>query len=212
MGRKPFKSPDEKLAVVLSVLKGETTQVEVARRLSMSQTTIAKWQKQFLEGGRESLARGDNAVTLASRREMELAAQVDDLTTAIGEAYVELRVWRKGGALPAFEELELIRIEGHVSVRRFLARLRIPVSTWYHWRAAHLRGEPVRSWPAPVVDAIEAQAAEQAHRWSAWGHRKRSGRCFGPTRSATMALATRPRSSCTSSGRTRTRKTFLSSP
>jgi transposase len=99
VGRKPFKSPDEKLAIVLSVLKGESTQVDVARRLQMSQTTVAKWQKQFLEGGRESLARGDNAVTLASRREMELAAQVEDLTTAIGEAYVELRVWRKKGAL-----------------------------------------------------------------------------------------------------------------
>jgi transposase len=99
MGRKPFKSPDEKLAVVLSVLKGETTQVDVARRLQMSQTTIAKWQKQFLEGGRESLARGDNAQTLASRREVELAGQVEDLTSALGEAYVELRVWRKKGAL-----------------------------------------------------------------------------------------------------------------
>lgn len=50
MGRKPFRSPDEKLQVVLSVLKGEVTQVEIARRLQMSQTTIAKWQKQFLEG------------------------------------------------------------------------------------------------------------------------------------------------------------------
>jgi transposase len=99
MGRKPFKTADEKLAIVLSVLKGETTQVDIARRLQMSQTTIAKWQKQFLDGGRESLARGDNAQTLASRREIELAAQVEDLTSAIGEAYVELRVWRKKGAL-----------------------------------------------------------------------------------------------------------------
>ena len=99
MGRKPFKTPDEKLAIVLSVLTGETTQVDVARRLQMSQTTVAKWQKQFLEGGRESLARGDNAVTQASRREAELADQVDDLTSALGEAYVELRVWRTKGAL-----------------------------------------------------------------------------------------------------------------
>jgi transposase-like protein len=60
--------------------------VDVARRLQMSQTTIAKWQKQFLEGGRESLARGDNAQTLASRREVELAGQVEDLTSALGEA------------------------------------------------------------------------------------------------------------------------------
>lgn len=99
MGRKPFRTPDEKLQVVLSVLKGEVTQVEVARRLQMSQTTIAKWQKQFLEGGRESLARGENARGPTSRREGELEAQVEDLTTALGEAYVELRVWRKKGAL-----------------------------------------------------------------------------------------------------------------
>lgn len=79
---------------------------------------------------------------------------------------------KKGGALPAYEELELIRLEGRVPVRRFVARLGIPVSTWYHWRAGHLRGRPVRRWPAPVVDAIEEQAALTAHRWSAWGHRK----------------------------------------
>jgi transposase-like protein len=59
MGRNAFKTPDEKLMIVLSVLKGEMTQVEAARRLGMSQTTIAKWQKQFIEGGRESLARCD---------------------------------------------------------------------------------------------------------------------------------------------------------
>jgi putative transposase len=59
-----------------------------------------------------------------------------------------------------------------VPVRRFVMRLEIPSSTWYHWRSAHLSGRPIRHWPAPVVDAIEAVAAEQAHRWSAWGHRK----------------------------------------
>ena len=98
MGRKPFKTADEKLAIVLSVLRGEMTQVEAARRLQMSQTTIAKWQKQFLEGAHESLARGENAQGPRSRRE-ELQGQVDDLTQALGEAHVELRVWRKGGAL-----------------------------------------------------------------------------------------------------------------
>ena len=99
MGRRPFKSADEKLKVVVSVLRGEMTQVEAARRLEMSQTTIAKWQKQFLEGARESLARGDNARAPASRRESELEGQIEELTSALGEAYVELRVWRKGGAL-----------------------------------------------------------------------------------------------------------------
>ena len=99
MGRKPFHPPDEKLAIVLSVLRGETTQTDVARRLQLSQTTIAKWQKQFLEAGREGLARGDNAVSEATRHEEELTDRVDELTSALGEAYAELRVWRKKGAL-----------------------------------------------------------------------------------------------------------------
>jgi transposase InsO family protein len=81
-------------------------------------------------------------------------------------------VAKKGGALPAFEELELIRREGRVPVRRFLARLGIPRSTWYAWRAAHLHGRAVRRWPAPVVDGLAPRAAETAHRYAAWGHRK----------------------------------------
>ena len=71
--------------MVLSVLRGEQTQVEAARRLEMSQTTIAKWQKQFLEGAHEGLARGDNAKAPASKREAELQANIDDLTTAPGK-------------------------------------------------------------------------------------------------------------------------------
>ena len=101
MGRKPFHTPDEKMNVVLSVLRGETTQSDIARRLEMSQTTIAKWQKQFLESGREGLARGENARGEATKREEELEDRVDELTTALGEAYAELRVWRKkGGSTP----------------------------------------------------------------------------------------------------------------
>jgi len=76
VGRKPFKAPEEKLAVVLSVLRGETTQIAIARKMEMSQTTIAKWQKQFLEGGLAALAKGDNAQSPPHKRESELEAQV----------------------------------------------------------------------------------------------------------------------------------------
>lgn len=57
-------------------------------------------------------------------------------------------------------------------VSRLLARLGIPHSTWYYWRACDLSGTPARRWPAPVVDEVEAVAGEYAHKWSAWGHRK----------------------------------------
>lgn len=99
MGRKPVYSAEDKMQIVLSVLRGETTQSDVARRLQMSQTTISKWQQQFLQGGIEALSRGDNPRLAPSKKETALAEQVDELTTALGEAYMELRVWRKGGAL-----------------------------------------------------------------------------------------------------------------
>jgi transposase len=99
LGRKPIYSTEDKIQVVLSVLRGETTQTDIARRMQMSQTTIAKWQKQFLEGGALGLAQGDRPKSSQSKREEELEEKVDELTSALGEAYVELRLWRKGGAL-----------------------------------------------------------------------------------------------------------------
>lgn len=79
---------------------------------------------------------------------------------------------KKGGAVPDFAELERLRREAQVTVERFCARLGIPRSTWYHWRAAALAGRPIRRRPAPVVDRIEDVAAEMAVEFSAWGHRK----------------------------------------
>lgn len=99
MGRKPIRSSEEKLQVVLAVMRGELSQVEVARRMELSQTTISKWLKQFTEGGREALARGENPRAPSSKRETEMEERIEELTSALGEAYVELRVWRKGGAL-----------------------------------------------------------------------------------------------------------------
>ncbi len=78
----------------------------------------------------------------------------------------------KRGSLPGYAELEEIRTDGAMNVDAFLKRLGIPRSTWYYWRSAHLEGRPIRHWPAPVVDLIEETAAETAHTWSAWGHRK----------------------------------------
>lgn len=100
MGRPPIYSAEKKLEVVMAVLRGEMTQTEIARRMELSQTTISKWLKVFTESGMEGLQRGNNPPQSATARQLaELQAQVDDLTSALGEAYVELRVWRKKGAL-----------------------------------------------------------------------------------------------------------------
>ena len=94
MSRPPVKPVEEKLRIVLAVLRGEVS-IKEARRERVSETSIAAWRDQFLAGGRAALAGG--ARHGPSTREQDLQAQVDELTSALGEAHVELRVWRKGG-------------------------------------------------------------------------------------------------------------------
>jgi len=45
-----------------------------------------------------------NPRSAATKRESELQARVDELTEALGEAYVAA-AWHKGGLLPPFEVL-----------------------------------------------------------------------------------------------------------
>lgn len=100
LGRPPVYPAEKKFEVVMMILRGEVTQTEIGRRMELSQTTISKWLKIFTEGGLEGLRKGENpGKTALARRETELQAQVDELTSALGEAYVELRVWRKKGAI-----------------------------------------------------------------------------------------------------------------
>jgi putative transposase len=84
-------------------------------------------------------------------------------------------VAQRGGGLPSFEELEVIRVEAGLSVSRLCALLGMPRATWYRWRTAVAGGacRPGKGpWPAPVVDQIEPLAAKHAEAWAAWGHRK----------------------------------------
>ena len=84
---------EDKIRFVLSVLAGEVTITEAARRNKVSATSVGKWKQQFLEAGKAGVAAGGSS--RPSGREQILAAEVDELTTALGEAHVELRVWKK---------------------------------------------------------------------------------------------------------------------
>jgi transposase len=94
---RPPKHPiDVKLKIVLSVLAGESTQAEAARRHGVSETSIGKWKEQFVAAGRQGLEHGDRAGK-PTGREVRLVEEVDDLTRALGEAHVELRALKRGG-------------------------------------------------------------------------------------------------------------------
>ncbi len=92
MGRPPVFSAEVKTRIVLSVLSGETTIAQAARKEQVFEQSIGRWKAEFLEAGRTALAAGRSG---PSSREDQLAAQVEDLTQALGEAAVELRVWKK---------------------------------------------------------------------------------------------------------------------
>ena len=91
MGRPPALPAEDKARIVLSILAGETTVAEAARRARVSEQSVGTWKRQFLEAGRTSLSAGSGPST----REARLEAEVADLTTALGEAAVEIRVWKK---------------------------------------------------------------------------------------------------------------------
>ncbi len=96
MARPPVHPVAVKLKIVLSVLSGESSQAEAARRHGISETSIGKWKEQFLAGGRDALEHGHRAGK-PTGREARMAEEIDDLTRALGEAHVELRALKRGG-------------------------------------------------------------------------------------------------------------------
>lgn len=92
MGRPPVIPVETKTRVVLAVLSGEVSVADAARKEKVSEQSIHRWKAEFIEAGKTALAAGR---TGPSTREAQLEAKVADLTQALGEAAVEIRVWRK---------------------------------------------------------------------------------------------------------------------
>jgi len=87
--------PAQKLQIVLSVLRGECSVAEAARRSKCSETSVAKWRDQFLAGGMSALEEGSRRGP--SAREALLERELAEVTSALGEAHVELRLLKRDG-------------------------------------------------------------------------------------------------------------------
>src|SRR5437879_13244025 len=73
---KPLKwTTEQKLPLVLSVLRGEGSVAEIGRRHRVSDVTLAKWRDAFLAGGAGALANGRRRGEC--RREAGVASEVD---------------------------------------------------------------------------------------------------------------------------------------
>jgi transposase len=95
---KPLKwTVEQKLPLVLSILRGEGAVAEIGRRHQVSDATLAKWRDAFLSGGAAALANGRQRGQPS--READLETELEEVKAALGEAHAELRVWRKKGAI-----------------------------------------------------------------------------------------------------------------
>ncbi|MBB5790853.1 helix-turn-helix domain-containing protein [Jiangella mangrovi] len=92
MARPSAVPAEEKVRIVLSILAGEVSVAEAARRAKVSEQSVGNWKRQFLEAGKTGLVAGRSG---PSTREQQLEAEVADLTQALGEAHLEARVWKK---------------------------------------------------------------------------------------------------------------------
>lgn len=92
MSRPPVIPVEKKIRIVLSVITGEISVAEAARREKVSEQAIGNWKRQFLEAGKAGITAGRSGPT---SREDRLEAEVAELTQALGEAAVEIRVWKK---------------------------------------------------------------------------------------------------------------------
>ncbi|MDT3439963.1 transposase [Pseudofrankia sp. BMG5.37] len=62
MSRPPVFPAEDKIRKVLSVLAGEVTIAEAARRNKVPETSVGKWKQQFLEAGRAGRGRGPGRI------------------------------------------------------------------------------------------------------------------------------------------------------
>ena len=99
--RRTKVAAEEKTRLVLSVLAGEMTCAEAARRAGVSPGLVNRWRNQFLAAGAERLEEvpsgpGKKAGTPEQRR---LRMENEQLKLALAEATVQLRIWQRGAAL-----------------------------------------------------------------------------------------------------------------
>jgi transposase len=161
LSRPPVKPVDDRVRIVLAVLHGEVSIKEAARREQVSETSIAAWRDQFLDGGRAALTGG--ARHGPSGREAELQAQV---TTAVPEHQKVLE--RLSGPDDPGRRSAPSPGQRHRSQVRPGSLLSTPLQTGVpRWRPARRLKEILRSWwRTPRVLRAPAQWVGRGCSWS----------------------------------------------
>ena len=76
---------EERVEVVLCLLRKEETAAALARRYQVSEQTLYRWRDAFLEAGKQGLSKGESGPSEASRRIEQLEREVAKRAQVIGE-------------------------------------------------------------------------------------------------------------------------------
>jgi transposase len=87
-------SAEEKIRIVLEVLRGEVSIAELCRKEGIAQSMYYGWSKEFLEAGKRRLA-GDTAREATSDEVKGLRAEARQLKEALAEVTLENRLLKK---------------------------------------------------------------------------------------------------------------------
>jgi transposase-like protein len=80
---------EQKAAIVLEGLKGESKIVDLCRKYQISEALYYKWRDIFLEGGKNALSNG------RTNRDKELESKISGYEQIIGQKTVELEALKK---------------------------------------------------------------------------------------------------------------------
>ena len=87
---KSIKSNEEKFAIILEGIKGESTVADICRKYGITQNVYYKWRDKFLEGGKNAL--NNSARNIKGHQDK---GAIEELEKVIGRQTVEIQILKK---------------------------------------------------------------------------------------------------------------------
>ena len=92
-------SPEQRVQVVLALLRKEDSLESLARKAGVSSTSLSRWRDEFVEAGKSALGSGKVTQNLLARELESLRGEWSGRDQVIGELTVANRILKKTGGL-----------------------------------------------------------------------------------------------------------------
>ena len=173
-------SADQRVHIVLALLRKEDTLESLARKAGISPTSLSRWRDEFVDAGKSALGSGKVAQNQLSRQVDTLREELADRDQVIGELTMANRILKKNGRPDLTSE---VRREVSAAVAaptadgaRFLRMTTIvghlgwPASAWYRQALYGPRRAPGPAARGVAGDVVEIVVLA-AHEWPWLGYK-----------------------------------------